>query len=130
MKAIEGPAEAPALCSRHPLPPPPPRSQKTKHWENIARDRDSWRTTTKRGAKAFEAARKEAVEEKDRRRKSSTAQSPPTQGFPCSLFARVCCSRLGLHNHQRICHRLSSNTRNLPTTCIPVVAFCQVILAA
>ena len=112
MKAIEGPAEAPALCSRHPLPPPPPpRSQKTKHWENIARDRDNWRTTTKRGAKAFEAARKEAVEEKDRRRKSSTAQSPPTQGFPCPLFARVCCSRLGLHKD------LSQIDRRIRGTC-------------
>lgn len=37
-----------------------------KNWESIARERDRWRTVTRRGVQAFEEARREVVEDKCR----------------------------------------------------------------
>ena len=80
-----------------------------KDWESIAKDRDSWRETINRGANTFEATRREAAEEKRGRRKALATQSPPAQGLPCPLCARICRSRIGLLSHQRACRqRLSS----------------------
>ena len=52
-----------------------------KDWESIASDRHIWRTTTKRGAGSFETARREAAEEKRRKRKALIAESRPAQAI-------------------------------------------------
>jgi len=73
-------------------------------WQQLATNRDDWRSTITKASLEFEAGRSEASRQKRQRQKErATAQVPPTQAFICPKCNRSCASRIGLFSHQRAC---------------------------
>jgi transcription termination factor 2 len=73
-------------------------------WQQLATDRDSWRSTISKASLEFEARRSEASRQKRQRQKErATAQVPSTEAFICPKCNRSCASRIGLFSHQRAC---------------------------
>ncbi|KAI8495020.1 transcription termination factor, RNA polymerase II [Branchiostoma belcheri] len=77
-----------------------------KEWESVASDRRAWRAATREGAVKWEKARKDAAEEKRRRRKATVPQPTTAATFTCPSCRRTCGSRIGLHSHMKACSHM------------------------
>ena len=91
-------------------------------WQQVASDRDSWRSSVKKAIRKFEVEKHEAAKERHRRQKERvTSQSSSVQTFACPKCSRVCGSRIRLYSHQRSCNNWpssfpkSSSARNQPS---------------
>lgn len=74
----------------------------SNNWEDLARDRHSWRKALHEGAAQHENELHHATQAKRQRRKDhmeKAAAIPTTSTFPCPNCTKICGSRIGLHSH-------------------------------
>ena len=71
-------------------------------FENLAADRDVWKSTCRTGLDAWEAASTQAAEERRQRRHAAAAAPPASHGPQCQLCGRICASEFGLRSHLRV----------------------------
>jgi len=73
-------------------------------WEDLARDRSSWRHAVREGVALFEKERRQKAEEKHQlRKKRDAAPALPQQAdYICPACGKACRSRIGLFSHQRV----------------------------
>ena len=70
-------------------------------WQQMASDRDSWRSLVRKARCNFEAERHEVAKERGRRQKERAASlSSSSQTFICPKCSRVCASRISLYSYQ------------------------------
>ena len=67
----------------------------TQHFEQLANDRDSWKTTCSNGVAIYTERFNEAARARRARRHQPGAQ--PQHIFACGTWGRACGSRIGLH---------------------------------
>ena len=71
--------------------------------EDMAADRNSWRSTLQRQLKAGEEQIQTLAEEKRARRKARTSEADPATIHTCVRCGKVCLSEIGLSSHSRRC---------------------------
>ena len=79
-------------------------------WEDMAADRNSWRSTLQRQLKAGEEQIQTLAEEKRAKRKARTSEADPATIHTCVRCGKVCLSRIGLSSHSRRCASRGSTT--------------------
>ena len=74
----------------------------TAHWETTASNRRVWKQLTRKGAAAYEQAKRRAHAEK----RAATNAGTESRGssIPCHVCGRICASAFGLRSHLRV-HR-------------------------
>ena len=78
--------------------------------EELAQDRQNWRSMTNRGLEEFESRRHEWLRERRERRHRTT--TGPTGGeYMCNKCGRPCTSRIGLSSHMRAHQRREEESR-------------------
>ena len=78
--------------------------------EETARDRQEWRSLTKRGLDSFESERHGLLEER-RERRHRSATGPNAGSYLCDKCGRACSSRIGLSSHLRAHRRREEDSR-------------------
>lgn len=69
------------------------------NWQQLAQDRNAWRSATRKGTELFEKTRLDNLDAKRQDRKSRASESVPT--IPCPECGRLCASEFGLRSHLR-----------------------------
>lgn len=82
----------------------------TESWEDLAADRNSWRSTLWKQLQAGEERIQISAEERRARRKASACEANPTASHTCTTCGRECRSKIGLYSHSRRC----TNRDNTP----------------
>ena len=79
--------------------------------EEVAQDRQNWRSMTNRGLEDFESRRHEWL--RDRRERRHRTMTGPTEGasYMCNKCGRSCTSRIGLSSHMRAHQRREEESR-------------------
>ena len=75
----------------------------TESWEDLAADRDAWRSTLWKQLQAGEEKIQISAEERRARRKASASEANPATSHTCSTCGRECRSQIGLYSHSRRC---------------------------
>uniref|UniRef100_A0A0B7BSD9 C2H2-type domain-containing protein n=2 Tax=Arion vulgaris TaxID=1028688 RepID=A0A0B7BSD9_9EUPU len=75
---------------------------KIDSWEKAARDRTSWRSLLRKGAKSCEAARQAASVLRRQKRKASAHESQTVATISCPHCPRLFKARIGLTSHLRV----------------------------
>ena len=72
----------------------------TAHWETTASNRRLWKQLTRKGAAAYEQAKRRAHAEK----RAATDAGTESRGssIPCHVCGRICASAFGLRSHLRV----------------------------
>ena len=74
----------------------------TAHWKTTASNRRVWKQLTRKGAAAYEQAKRRAHAEK--RAPSNAGTESRGSSIPCLVCGRICASAFGLRSHLRV-HR-------------------------
>ena len=74
----------------------------TSHWETTASNRRVWKQLTRKGAAAYEQAKRRAHAEK--RAATNAGTESRESSIPCHVCSRICASEFGLRSHLRV-HR-------------------------
>lgn len=73
-------------------------------WEEVAADRDAWRSTVRAGLNTAEGKRLQLWSDRRECRKAKTmTYQPQSSDFQCRKCAKDCHSRIGLFSHSRRC---------------------------
>ena len=70
-------------------------------WEAVAQDRTTWRSSTRKGAVTYEAARKVTAEQRRQTRKTREANPTNEANILCPHCSRSYRARIGLISHLR-----------------------------
>ena len=74
-------------------------------WDQLAKDRSTWRQTIPAAVKMFEEERRRIVKAKRQARKLRAAQPRPPPTVLCDLCGRLFHARIGLFSHRKHAHR-------------------------
>ena len=79
-------------------------------WDDMAADRNSWRSKLQRQLQSGKEQIQTLAEEKRARRKARTSEPDPATIHTCVRCGKVCLSRIGLSGHSRRCASRGSTT--------------------